>query len=62
MLELKDITGIMSDYADHSGRAVKGMNSLHPLKHWDLRIPLEAWMSVSVFSVFVLSSVQVAAL
>jgi hypothetical protein len=40
------------------------MNCHRPLKHCEIsfRMPLEAWMSVCVYSVFVLSCVQVAAL
>jgi hypothetical protein len=37
--------------ADHSGRAVCGMNCLQTLGSW-VRIPLEAWMSVCVYSMF----------
>jgi hypothetical protein len=40
-----------------SGRAVWGMNCLRSLQHLWVRIPLEAWMSVWVYSVFVLSCV-----
>jgi hypothetical protein len=44
---------------DHSGRAVLGINCLLPLKYWVLcvRIQLEAWMSVCVYSVVMLSCV-----
>jgi hypothetical protein len=45
--------------AGHSGRAAKGVNCLRPLNtlgSW-VRIPLEAWISVCVYSVFVLSCV-----
>jgi hypothetical protein len=39
------------DDADHSG-----INCLRPLKHWDREF-VKAWMSVCVYSVFVLLSV-----
>jgi hypothetical protein len=44
--------------ADHSGRAVEGMNCLRSLELWDRgfeSIPLNAWMFVCVcaYSVFV---------
>jgi hypothetical protein len=49
--------------ADHSERALKSEPSSPPrtLGSWDL-IPRKAWMSVYIYSVFVLSYVQVAAL
>jgi hypothetical protein len=45
-----------ADTADHSGRSPS-----QTLGSW-VRIPLEAWMFMCVYSVFVLSSVQVATL
>jgi hypothetical protein len=50
--------------ADHSGRAVlrHELSSLaRTLGSW-VRIPLKTWMCVCIFSVFVLSCVQVSAL
>jgi hypothetical protein len=44
--------------ADHSGR----MNCLRSLDRWDRGFESHSWMSVCVYSVFVLSCVQVAAL
>jgi hypothetical protein len=39
------------DAADHSGRAVSGMNWLRSFERWDRGFE---WMSVCVYSVFVL--------
>jgi hypothetical protein len=42
--------------ADHGGRAVKGMNCLRSLERWNrgFESHSKAWMSVYVYSVFVL--------
>jgi hypothetical protein len=46
---------------DHNSRAVYGLNCLRTLKHWDRGFE-ESWKFVCVYSVFVLSCVQVAVL
>jgi hypothetical protein len=43
--------------ANHSSRAVKGMNSLRSLECWEVRMSLKAWISLFVYSIFVLSCV-----